>query len=116
MPSFDTPSWLEGRRTVGGEELARVCGLTAAELDELVDYGSLIAPTADGFQADVVTPLREAVRVRALFDLDLFTAGLLLQYLRKIEQLECEVRRLRGRLAGNGADREIPAAWRSPQT
>ena len=113
MPPEDT-LWLESTRTVAGEELSRMCGLTQAELDELVEYGSLNAPTREGFRADVIAPLRKAVRLRTLFDLDLFTAGLLLQYLSRIEDLECELRALRSRLPIHHAARDGPAPWHEP--
>lgn len=112
MPIFDKPMSLNGSCTIAGEELVSLCGLTRAELDELVEYGALNAPTAEGFHADVVVPLREASRVRAMFDLDIFTIGLLLQYLSKIEQLECEVRGLRDQLDGRIAAREIRSIGR----
>ena len=114
MPAFDKPLSQKGHRAISGEELVILCGLTPAELDELVEYGSLAPPTAEGFQPEVVSSLREALRVRALFDLDLFTAGLLLQYLRTIEQLECEVRGLRDRLAGSLVEREVRSMRHSP--
>lgn len=96
MAQHDEWMWLDGRLTVDVAELARMSGMTAAEIEELVEYGSLPAGSDGMFQADVVRCLREAVRLRVLFDLDLFSAGLLLRYLRRIEELEGELRALRG--------------------
>jgi hypothetical protein len=106
--------WLDARRTVLGDELARMCGVTPDEIGELVEYGSLQVLPDGSFRADVVVPLREAVRVRTQFDLDLFTAGLLLHYLQRIEHLEQELRAHRGHRTGDTAAREGPAPWREP--
>lgn len=95
-------SWLDARETVTATDLSRACGLSAAELDELVDYGAL-APLAGGgaerrFSADCVVPLRAAARLRQDFDLDMFAVVILLGYIGRIEALEVEVRSLRARL------------------
>lgn len=113
LPS-DEWMWLDARLTVTAGELARMCGLSEADIGELVEYGSLATVEGGGFTAELVTPLREAARLRARFDLDLFTAGLLAQYLHRIEQLERELRALRGRLHGEHGLREGPAQWREP--
>lgn len=111
--------WLDACQEIGLEELARASGLSPSELAELVDYGALASmPGAGGrtcFAADWVHPLREAARIRALFDLDLFTAGLLTGYLHRIESLEQQVRALRCRLpAAPASPREGPAQWHEP--
>ncbi|MCM2254023.1 MAG: chaperone modulator CbpM [Ramlibacter sp.] len=95
-------TWLDARETVTVPELSRACGLSAAELDELVDYGAL-APLGRGgaqrmFSAECVVPLRAAARLRQDFDLDLFAVAILLGYIGRIEALEVEVRSLRARL------------------
>lgn len=106
--------WLDACTTVARADLARMCGVTEGEIDELVEYGSLERPQTDVFRADVVAPLREAVRVRSLFDLDLFTAGLLLQYLRRIEALEQELRVVQASMAQVPVERDGPAHWLEP--
>jgi chaperone modulatory protein CbpM len=105
---------------VDEEELAHMCSMSRVELEELVDYGAL-APMEHGpatqhlFSAACVPLLRKASRLRMDFDLDLFTVGLLLGYLQRVEELEKEVRSLRARLPhplqrhGEG-----PATWREP--
>ena len=114
MQAFDDWVWLDDWRTVGREEMARMCGVSEPEFDELVDYGAL--PTTDDalFPADLVVSLREAIRLRSLFDLDLFTAGLLVHYLRRIESLERKVRELRPSSMPPPAPREGPAPWHEP--
>jgi hypothetical protein len=79
-----------------------------------VEYGSLEVPQPGMFRADVVAPLREAARLRALFDLDLFTSGLLLQYLRRIDTLERELRILEGSAPQPRTERDGPTRWRGP--
>jgi chaperone modulatory protein CbpM len=113
--------WLDERQAVSLPELARVCGMSPAELGELVDDGVLVPASGAGaaacFTADLVHPLREAARVRAQFDLDLFTMGLLAGYLHRIELLEQQVRVLQGRVhAPPHSPRDGPATWREPHT
>lgn len=113
MGSPDEWMWLDARETVAADELARMCGMTEAELGELLDYGILSVPSGGAFEAELVTPLREAVRVRVRYDLDLFTVGLIAQYLQRIEHLERELRALRGHGPGH-AQRDGPAPWHEP--
>jgi len=114
--------WTEHRETVTAGELCAVCGLSTAELDELVDYGA-IAPLASAgpaersFTADCVVPLRTAGKLRLDFDLDLFTMSLLLGYLRRIDALEHEVRSLRAHLPAHAhppGRHEGPGVWKEP--
>jgi hypothetical protein len=98
--------WLDARESVSAGELARLCGLALEELDELVAYGAL-APLPSGrpealFSAEYVAPLRAAGKLRADFDLDLFTLTIVLDYLNRIEALEGELRSLKARLPGAG--------------
>lgn len=95
-------AWLDAREAVTLAELAQTCALSVAELDELMDYGALV-PMQDvrqerRFSADCVMPLRTAGKLRQDFDLDLFTVGLLLGYLNRIEALERELQSLRAQL------------------
>lgn len=92
-------TWFEADRRIAQEELVQMCSLTRAELDELVEYGVLVplvdeAGSGRHFSASCVPPLREAARLRAHYDLDLFTVGLLLGYLQRIGQLEHQLRTL----------------------
>ncbi|MDB5859718.1 MAG: hypothetical protein JWQ76_3407 [Ramlibacter sp.] len=113
--------WLDTQRNVGQQELARMCAMSEAEIDELVDYGVLV-PMANEpgrlFNAAVVPLLREAVRLRADFDLDLFTVSLLLRYLQRIVRLEQQLRALQAPQAQYShhvhLERDGPAPWREP--
>lgn len=114
-------AWLDARETLTAGELSRVCGLSGAELDELIDYGALHPlPTKQAgrvFSADCVVPLRAAGRLRRDFDLDLFAVALLLRYLNRIEELEREVKSLRAHLPAairHPHRDEGPAPWREP--
>lgn len=86
-------------------ELSECCGMSASELDELVDYCALVPltanPLARAFSSDLVAPLRIACKLRLDFDLDLFTVAVLLGNLTRIETLEREVLALKAMLRAN---------------
>lgn len=114
------PMSLHAHDLVDEDELAHMCSMSRVELEELVDYGVLV-PIEQGaaiqhlFSAACVPLLRRASRLRADFDLDLFTMGLLLGYLQRVEELEQQVRSLRARLPhASPLHREGPAPWREP--
>jgi chaperone modulatory protein CbpM len=94
--------WLDAREVLTLSELEEACAVRAAELQELVDEG-VLQPVQRGelvgvFSAEYVMPLRKASRLRQDFDLDLFTVGLLLEYLLRIDALETKVHSLQARL------------------
>ncbi len=93
--------WLDAQETVTVSELSEVCGFTAAELAELVDYGALspllVSREVDVFSASWVSPLRTASRLRRDFDLELFSVAMLVGYLNRIETLERELQAARAR-------------------
>jgi chaperone modulatory protein CbpM len=113
--------WLDARETVTVTELSRACGLSAAELDELIEYGA-ITPLQGSqaervFSAECVVPLRAAGRLRLDLDLDLFAVAILVGYMNQIEELEREVRSLRAQLpvASRAVLRDdVPERWREP--
>ena len=113
--------WLDTQRSVDQQELAQMCTMSEAEVDELVDYGVLVPLATEPrrlFNAAVVPSLREAVHLRTDFDLDLFTVSLLLRYLQRIVQLEQQLRTLQS-LQGQynqtaQLQREGPTPWREP--
>jgi chaperone modulatory protein CbpM len=113
-------SWLDPLRRIEQAELAQMCSLTVAEVDELVEYGALLPAAAEGdtvrqFSAACVAPLREAARLRSVYDLDLFTVSLLLGYLQRIAQLEHQLRSLQAHLPhAHQLPREGPTPWREP--
>ncbi len=97
--------WLDARDTVSAIELCRACGLSADELDELMDFGALApvegATQARVFSAQDIVLLRAVGKLRADFDLDAFTMALLLGYLARIEALERQVSSLQAYLPGH---------------
>ena len=99
-------AWLDAREAVTLVELAHICALSVDELDELMDYGALVPMQDDRqerlFSAECAMPLRTAGKLRRDFDLDLFTVGLLLGYLNRIEALERQVQSLQAHLPGTG--------------
>ena len=114
-------SWLDPQRLIDPAELAHMCSLTVTELDELVEYGSLMPMVGEGsvrqFSAACVVPLREAVRLRGLYDLDQFTVSLLLGYLQRIAHLEHQLRGLHAHLPNPPQlPREGPTPWREPHS
>lgn len=121
--TVDVPElWgLEAHRHIELEDLASMCSLTTAELRELVDYGALVPLLGEGasaglnFSAACVGPLREAIRLRTHYDLDLFTVSLLLGYLQRIAHLEQQVRSLQAHVPHPAQlPREGPTPWREP--
>ena len=113
-------AWLDSRETVTRAELASVCGLTEAELVELMEYGAVHALEGHGavqlFSAECVPQLRRAGRLRRDYDLDLFAVALLVEYLNRIDELEQQLRRLRAHLPPHPPQmqREGPQPWREP--
>jgi chaperone modulatory protein CbpM len=113
-------TWPDPLRRIEQTELAHLCGLSSAELDELVEYGALVPLAGDSdrtrqFSASWVDPLREAARLRCWYDLDLFAISLLLGYLQRIAQLEHQVRQSTAHLPHpQPLPREGPTPWREP--
>lgn len=112
-------AWLAAPHVIDQAELQHICGLAAAQVDELVEYGALVplpgtaAPRV--FDAGCVPALREALRLHALFDLDLFAVGLLTGYLQRIETLEQQVHALRAHVPHpDRSHREGPTPWHEP--
>ena len=95
---------LEADTPITLSELAECCGMSIAELDELMDYNALMPLTGTperAFSAQWVVPLRTAARMRLDFDLDLFTVAILLDQLVQIERLEREVQSLQALVPGH---------------
>jgi len=88
--------------TITLTELAQCCGMSAQELDELVDYSALLPLMGEApervFSAHWVAPLRSAAKLRFDFDLDLFTVAILLSHLSRIDTLERQVQALLARV------------------
>ena len=98
--------WLDPSETVDAAELALASGLTTDEVSELVDYGALVPVHALGpgavFSAGYIVSVRTVVKLRRAFDLDLFTTGMLIGYVERIDALERELAALQAR-AGDPA-------------
>ena len=113
-------NWPEAGEIITHTELTQVCRLSAAELDELVEYGALVPLQQQGeqrtFSRSCVVSLRTATQLKQDYDLDLFTVALLLEQLGRIEELEREVRFLRAHLPSHivPEHREGPRPWREP--
>ena len=113
-------TWLDPQRRIDQSELSQMCRLSMAEIDELVDYGALVPILGMGldarqFSASCVPPLREAARLRAHYDLDLFTVSLVLGYLQRIAHLEQQLRVLQAHMPHPvQLPREGPTPWREP--
>jgi len=113
-------TWLDPLRRIDQFELAEMCRLSVAEVDELVEYGALVPVAGDSartrqFSASCVAPLREAGRLRSHYDLDLFTVSVLLGYLQRIAHLEQQLRSVQSHLPHPvQLPREGPAPWREP--
>lgn len=104
-------AWLDTGETSTLHELSECCGMDDAELEELMDYSALIPITLTAnlpvqerlFSAQWAHPLREVGKMRADFDLDLFTVALLLGKMSRIEILERELRKLTSRMPAHVA-------------
>ena len=83
-------SWSEDGVEWTVEELAARSRFTEAELRELLDWGALPR------RGDLVLPaLRAAARLRSDFELDLAGVALAMTLLRRIDELETRLSRLR---------------------
>jgi chaperone modulatory protein CbpM len=98
--------WLDTRETITQAELSHCCGMSEAEINELVDYCALVPnpppnpPVTEErtYSAQWVVPLRNASKMRLDFDLDIFTVAILLGNLNRIEVLERQVHSLQALL------------------
>jgi hypothetical protein len=94
-----TEQWLHAQARLRIVELSEASGLTTEVLRELVDFGVLAPcdPTSTewDFTGDCVPALRAAARLRTDFELETHAVALVLSYLRRIEELEAQVRLMR---------------------
>lgn len=94
--------WLDASAPLNLAELSRICGMSSAELDELVEYGALSPLNPDQseprFPAQCIPRLRTVGKLRRDYDLEPFALVILLEYLDRIETLEAQLRALQ---AGN---------------
>ena len=100
--------WLHEQHELLLEELCELSGLSETELRELVDYGVLAPIDSDAqhwtFSADRLIVARSARRLRKDFDLDPHGVALAVTLLERVHDLEAELRDLRAKLPGGGAE------------
>lgn len=93
--------WLDAHQALSLTQVAELTGLSATELEYLVECEALLplAAAADAsgarFSAQCIAIARRASRLRDDFDLDAGAVALLLQLLQRIDDLEAEVHALR---------------------
>ena len=97
--------WLDEHHALSLTELAALSGLSAADVQQLVDCDALppvagaepmAEPAAEArFSAQCLTLARAASRLRQDFDLDINALALTLQLLQRIHDLEAELLHLR---------------------
>jgi chaperone modulatory protein CbpM len=96
--------WLDEHQEFSLEELAELSGLSEAELHQLIDYDALspasLRPGATAFDAECLATARAACRLRNDFDLDAGGLALALTLLRRIRDLEAQIRNLQAQLPG----------------
>ena len=94
--------WVNEYREVSIVEVSRFCGLSEAEIAELVDYGALVPrePTAAElrFGAECLDRLRRASRLCHDLELETPAMALVISFLERIDTLEAEVRQLTAQL------------------
>ena len=88
--------WVDPSMPLSLADLSRMTDLSDQELAELVEYG-VITPEPQThqmqiFSADCVAPLRTAARLRRVYDLDLFSVVLLVEFQQRIDKLEAQLR------------------------
>ena len=86
--------------SIGIFELAQACSMSRLELEELIEYGALqplkssLEPV---FALGWLKPLRMAGKLRRDYDLDLFVVVIVMDYLRRIDELESQLQSLQAR-------------------
>ena len=84
----------EDGRVLSTAEFADISGLAPAEVEELVGYG-LLGESALRLDTRSALLLRQALRLRRDFDLDLFSTGLMARFMDRIDVLEEQLRQAR---------------------
>jgi chaperone modulatory protein CbpM len=99
--------WPEMADTVGFADLAVACAISPEDLQELMEFGALapLEPAAAEpvFAIGCMAALRTAEKLRRDYDLDLFVVVILMDYLRRIEQLESQIRSLESSFSRSSA-------------
>lgn len=91
-------TWPELGDTVSFTDLSLACAMSREDLQELIDFGALLplesTQAEPVFEVTCLEPLRTAEKLRRHYDLDLFVVVILMDYLRRIDHLESQVRSL----------------------
>ena len=99
--------WLDAHCECSIAELARLSGLSEAELRELVDYGALAPMNPQDaewtFSGEIVLTVQAAGRLRDDLELDTQTLALTLTLIRRIRELEAQLGNLRAQLPRRSA-------------
>jgi len=80
------------------QELAAAAGLSVTTVTRLIRLGALepVAPGTEDFPAESVRRLRRMLRLRTSLRVDWFGLAIIEDLLCRIDELEAELRRLRG--------------------
>jgi hypothetical protein len=91
--------WLTDDNEFSAAELAELSGISAAELDELVEYGAVTPVNPDvspwTFNGRCLLTIRTACRLRVSFDLEPHGVALIVSLLDRIHGLESQLDSLR---------------------
>ena len=93
--------WLDARADYTLEDLAEQSGFAHEYLRELVECGAIVATPGEGslhFAAQSIALVRAARRLRDDFELDLSGVTVAITLLRRVGELETEMRLLRAHL------------------
>ena len=99
--------WMDTRTQLTLVEVAQCCGISEADVRELVDYGALNPsggrPQEWAFSAECVVSVRKAARLCHDLELDPDPSAmaLVVSFLERIQELEAQVRRLRAQAGGS---------------
>ena len=93
--------WLDARTDYSMADLAEQSGFAHEDLCELVECGVIAATRSEGalhFEAQSIALARAARRLQADFELDLSGVTVAITLLRRVSELESEMRLLRAHL------------------
>jgi chaperone modulatory protein CbpM len=97
--------WMDTRTQLTLIEVAECCGISEADVRELVDYGALNPsggrPDDWAFSAECVVSVRKAARLCHDLELETSAMALVVSFLERIQELEHQVRRLRAQAGGS---------------
>jgi chaperone modulatory protein CbpM len=96
--------WMDQYQELSRADLAKLSGLSEAELSELVDCGAIVPTDMDSeewiFDAGCLAVAKTACRLRNDFELDTQGLAVALTLLARIHNLETQLHDLRAQLPG----------------